>query len=690
MSSEIIFNSYLATQATLLISWLGFRLVKKTLPGTGNKTWLRTSQIILVVAFILPGVTFFSEFRHHKISFKDVPTFKESYGRKVVFTARTQERLLSFVQPEIVHQHSSMNVARQMTFDDLMILLLFLIGFSVLVRKVRQFSVLLRLLRSATVFHSIGKMRIVVSDQIVVPFAMTTLRKTWVAIPMEIFGNPRDFRVATGHELQHVRQGDPLFALAIDFLICLFGPGLKLWKSEIIELQELSCDEALIGRKKISPHDYGSCLLRVAEAALGRGSLYVGTTCMAADPRNPKSFKSFLRRRIEMFTEYKDVRRTGLRRRVMGTSFVLVCSMIALAAGAALKPSQIAPINPGKTGFDPAIQKIAEAHLKKAVSDDAKLEGGFAVIEDSSTGRVLAAATFEKEKSAMTGNWALSQLVEPASVLKTLILAEGLEKKAFKLDDSFDCGKGNYQVGAHVHHDWRKFDQLSAKDIIIWSSNIGTIRLAEKLGPQAVSDSIKNFGFGSRGSSSDFPGARVGYLAPVETEKGSQWLPLTAAGYSTLFVSPLEMVQAYSAIANGGNLLKPLAYDSEEKSPQVIRRVMSEATAAQVREVLGEAATSGTGSNHGVSVFYTSGGKTGTNYSPKVEQHDSVFGGEKNMAHYIGFAPLKQPKITVYVGLMGADKTILSGSRTAAPVFKEIIDRVLHKLNVAPDQTETL
>ena len=347
MSTEIIFNAYLATQAALLISWLGFLAVKKAFSGTGNVTWLRVAQILLFVSLTFPAATFFHQ---TKVNYRDFPALGKSYGRKVIFTAPPVLRIQTAAVLRESHPVSPLPakyLPSQMTCNDLLFLLLIAFGMGVFVRKTRQMAVILRVLKASTVLHAVGKIKIVVSSEIVVPFAMTTLRKTWVALPLQIFGNPQDFKVAMAHELQHVRQGDPLFALGIDFLTCLFGPGLKLWKSEIIELQELSCDEALIGRKKVSMHDYGSCLLRVAEAALGRGSLYVGTTCMAHDPRNPKSFKSFLRRRIEMFTEYKEVRPSGLCRKIVGTAVILVCGTMALAAGSALKPSQIAPINPG-------------------------------------------------------------------------------------------------------------------------------------------------------------------------------------------------------------------------------------------------------------------------------------------------------------------------------------------------------
>ena len=133
------------------------------------------------------------------------------------------------------------------------------------------------LLRTACVIRRHGRVRIVVTDAATVPFSARFPGHAYVALPAAMLTPAADFRAVVRHELEHHRSGDTVWVWAIELVRALFfyNPWVHLWARVFDDIQEYSCDEALIGRKKLTSHGYGSCLVRVAEAALGnRGQDY--------------------------------------------------------------------------------------------------------------------------------------------------------------------------------------------------------------------------------------------------------------------------------------------------------------------------------------------------------------------------------------------------------------------------------
>ena len=270
-------------------------------------------------------------------------------------------------------------------------------------------------------------------------------------------GNPKDYRIALRHELEHHRQGDTVWAVWMELFVVVFplNPFLFLWKKKLSEIQEFSCDESLIGRKGISSHDYGSCLVRVAEAALGNRQMLVGTTCMAADSGNPVYFKSFLRRRIEMLVQHRTPRPRFRSSAIIGTVVGLFAVAMSYGSQQILsRKSHTAPINPGRVMFDPTVQEIADRALEKAIGGH---EGAyaFAVVADPNSGRILAVANKDNRKGAHpNSHWALSLRSEPASVIKTITVASALEKGVTEVDETHDCENGQFVDR------WKDFQRL--------------------------------------------------------------------------------------------------------------------------------------------------------------------------------------------------------------------------------------
>ena len=131
-----------------------------------------------------------------------------------------------------------------------------------------------------------------------------------MVIPEKALGHPTDFKLSVRHELQHHRQKDTAWIWFAECLTAIFwwNPFTALWKKQIAELSELSCDEALMHGRRASPHDYGNCLVRVAEAAIERRALLAGTAGMALHSKLTRHSKTFLKRRIEMLFRYNHTR----------------------------------------------------------------------------------------------------------------------------------------------------------------------------------------------------------------------------------------------------------------------------------------------------------------------------------------------------------------------------------------------
>jgi beta-lactamase regulating signal transducer with metallopeptidase domain len=535
-------------------------------------------------------------------------------------------------------------------------------------------------------FRKIGRVSITVSDEVSIPFSVLLGKRAHVVLPTHILLNNKDLKIACRHELQHHRQGDTFWALLLEVFVCFFytNPVAYLWKKKITEFQELLCDEALIGHKKISSHNYASCLVRVAEAALGSRHIHVGTACMGSSTKNPIYFKSFLRRRIEMLKGYGGPRSSSRVGILTGTIAALLVVATAYGAEQTMRKN-ILEANPGKVVVDESIQKITEEILDDAVKSEGA-KSGFAIVAEPNTGRILAVANIDTQNSK-SGHWALAETIEAASIAKTLVVAEAINKGLTYRSENQSCENGSYKYGDHVYHDWKKegWSSLSTEDTIAHSSDICSIKIGEKLGADGLKDMLEDFGFGPEGSAKTFPEAKSGQLPPEDDPEHPQLVPQVSAGYG-FRITPLEMVQAYGAIANGGNLLKPQQANSD--TIQVLRRVLSVQASDETKEILRQVVIKGTGKGHADSDIYTTAGKTATAYSPDLTDGEN-FGGKHiaDLAAFIGFAPVSKPKVEVFVVVRSPkSKDGAHGASHAAPVFKRIVENVLKEMKVASDK----
>lgn len=347
--------------------------------------------------------------------------------------------------------------------------------------------------------------------------------------------------------------------------------------------------------------------------------------------------------------------------------------------------------------IDSDLQYFVETELQQALKKyDA--EAAYAVVLDAKTSAIRAMVSLpdfdlnhpEKFNSTSRRNRAVTDTYEPGSTLKTFILAEALEKNIYQANSKIFCENGHFQIGKRVIREAEKDHAqglITVSEVLAYSSNIGTSKVALKLGDDALRAALLRFGFGQK-AGLDLPGEAKGIIL------GLPWKDHLLANVSFgqgMTSSPLQMANAYAAIANGGILNKPYIVQSItdhefnrkiENKPTEIRRVISEETSQKMRMMLA-GVTSGKGTGLAARVpGYIVGGKTGTAQKVKTNGRGYVQGGY--IGSFTGFIPANDPQYVIYVALDYPKKGYY-GSQVAAPLFSSIASYAVRKDGVAPE-----
>jgi len=338
--------------------------------------------------------------------------------------------------------------------------------------------------------------------------------------------------------------------------------------------------------------------------------------------------------------------------------------------------------------IDEVIQYIAERELDKAFKSF-HAKSASVIVMDPHTGRILALASRPNyDLNSHSGvnkdslrNRAICDLFEPGSVFKIVTASAALEEKKVSEEDTFFCENGAYQVAGRVLHDHLPHATLTFRQVIEESSNIGTVKAAQMLGPDTIYRYLKAFGFGSK-SGIDLSGEISGMIKPVR-----QWskTSITAVPIGQeVGVTALQLAGAISVIANGGQLMKPYIVDSvrdnrgqviKQNKPALIRKVLSIDTALRVKKILTGVVEEGTGKLAKVSGF-SAAGKTGT--AQKLEANGS-YSHNKFVASFIGFSPAEDPLLAIVV-MVDEPRPVYFGGVVAAPVFQKIAGDALRYL----------
>lgn len=333
------------------------------------------------------------------------------------------------------------------------------------------------------------------------------------------------------------------------------------------------------------------------------------------------------------------------------------------------------------------LQEICERALARA-ADSLDADGGDIVVMNPFTGDILAMAT-RRANPASTANTAVTEPFEPGSTLKPFIAAALLERGLAQPDEIVDTYNGQYEVDGRVINDLHKAPRLSLRDVIRYSSNIGIVQFARRLSSREKYELLRDLGFGMA-TAVPLPAESEGRLREPKLWSGTSAASL-AMGYE-LSVTPLQLVSAYSALANGGELMQPqivkeirsasgdVIYQSR---PRAIRRVMSEPVARAVREMLVGVVDSGTAMKADLAT-YMLGGKSGT--ARRVVQGRGYVPGSYT-ASFVGLFPANKPQYVVLVKLDSPRRAIFGGE-IAAPVTKVVLLAALAARNAALNKGE--
>ena len=340
--------------------------------------------------------------------------------------------------------------------------------------------------------------------------------------------------------------------------------------------------------------------------------------------------------------------------------------------------------------LDTTIQFIAEQALEQAYQKW-HVKGAVAIVMDPMTGVILGLSnrpTFDPNQFAKAApetlrDRAITDTFEPGSVFKIVTASVALAKGSVRLDETFNCENGSAFLGGHILHDYRPHGMLTFRDVIAQSSNIGTVKVAMRLGPGPVYEGMQAFGFG-KPTGIELLGEVAGTVKPP-----SQWSKpsITAIPIGQeVTVTALQLAQAMSVIANGGYLVKPrivreIRHPSgtliKAAEPVTARQILSPDVARQMKEILSAVVGQGTGKLAAIPGV-SAAGKTGT--AQKVEP-SGTYSSSRCMASFVGFAPLETPRLTVAI-VMDEPQPLHTGGAVAAPVFKEIATQVLSYLKV--------
>jgi cell division protein FtsI (penicillin-binding protein 3) len=348
--------------------------------------------------------------------------------------------------------------------------------------------------------------------------------------------------------------------------------------------------------------------------------------------------------------------------------------------------------------LDTSIQHLAEKELEATIGKY-RAKAGVAIVVEPFTGEVLALANYPsfnpnhlaKHSAQQRRNRAVTDSFEPGSTFKTILAAAALEEGVVGKEDLFYCEMGKYPYAGKVIHDTHPHAWLPFYKILQVSSNIGITKVAEKLKKERYFKYIEKFGFGHP-TGIDVPGEVAGLLRKPES-----WSAVDLATHAFgqgISATPIQMVMAYAAIANGGFLMRPhvvrrvVGSKGEvllENQPHVVRRVISEKTARLLASMLkGVTNEGGTGVMASVEGFEVAG-KTGT--AQKADLTHGGYAAGKRVASFVGFVPADDPKLVVMV-LVDEPEVNVYGGVVAAPVFRNIARGALRHLAVAPQKLE--
>ena len=336
-----------------------------------------------------------------------------------------------------------------------------------------------------------------------------------------------------------------------------------------------------------------------------------------------------------------------------------------------------------RSSIDLRLQYLAYRTLKAAVQQH-KAESGSIVIVDVKTGEVLAMVnqpTYNPNDRAQYSaeryrNRAITDIFEPGSSIKPLVLAAAIESGRYRASSMVDTSPGYVLVGPKKIEDPRNLGRVSLTTVLSRSSNVGATKIAMSLEPDQLWNVMAKFGLGSL-TSSGFPGESAGLLTHY-----NDWRKISQAtlayGYG-VSVTPLQLAQAYAAIGDAGNL-RPVSLvrlDQPNDSQQIITPDTATAICHMMEEVVRPGGSGSAASVDG----YRIAGKTGTSWKFAAGGYSE----DKYFSIFAGLAPASDPQLAAVIVINEPTGDQYYGGEVAAPVFSEVMTESLRLLAIAPD-----
>jgi len=348
--------------------------------------------------------------------------------------------------------------------------------------------------------------------------------------------------------------------------------------------------------------------------------------------------------------------------------------------------------------IDETIQYIVERELNRAMVEFEPQQVS-ALAADPFTGEILAASSKpdfhpEEYEDYDPSCWPLSPVVdsfEPGSTLKLVTLAAAIEEGKFRQDETYNC-PGHKEVAGSQISCWTSgrggHGSIDFLEVVQGSCNPGFITLGQRLGEEKLFSYLEGFGFGNK-TGIDYPGEGRGLIFDPQ-DVGPLELATSSFGQG-ISVTPLQQVMAVSAMINGGELIKPYLVEKvtdtegetvKKNETETIRQVVSEETSREIVEITESVVEEGTGTNAFLE-GYRIGGKTGT--AQKVGPEGTYIPDEYILS-FIGYVPVEDPQIVLYVSVDGATRGPQWGSQVSAPLFRRIMEDVINYMEIYPDE----
>lgn len=364
-------------------------------------------------------------------------------------------------------------------------------------------------------------------------------------------------------------------------------------------------------------------------------------------------------------------------------------------------------VKPPKSGsdvllnLDLELQSLADLELGRAVRET-KSRSGTILLMRPGSGEILAMASWPrfdpngmsrtKEELENLRNFAVSAMVEPGSTFKVLTASAALEEGLVSVEDEFDCEMGGMWIDRRRIRDHHPYGILTMPQVLMKSSNVGTIKIGYRVGAERLHNYIRRFGFGAK-TGVNLPGEIRGLVRPLE-----RWSDASLASLSMgqeIGVTAVQMAGLFGTIANGGVRVKPrIVHALRESGSQEVPlerppadRVLSQDTAATMQAILEQVVQSGTGRFAQIE-GYRVAGKTGT--AQMIDPVTRSYRGGMYLASFCGFAPVNNPAVVGVVMLLDPRGEFYYGGRIAAPVFSTVVRQALRILDVPPSRIPSL